>query len=285
MQDFKFFSAKSVEDCLEYLSAESGICRIVAGGTDLIPILRTEAIHPDSVLNVLEVEELRGISEQGDMIRIGPTTTFAEMMESEVLNRNLPLLTRAASCVGSPQIRNRGTIGGNIGTASPAADVLPAVMALGGELEIRSRHGRTRLLPLSEAIEAPYRPRLQKEEIITGILIRKLAPGTRCGFEKVGRRNALTRARMNMSVIIRRDDDGTVSDLRIVPGAVMPVPVRMEEAEKLLLGHRPDDSRIEAVAEAIGDRILEITGVRWSTEYKLPVVKNIFKRVLIPLLS
>jgi CO/xanthine dehydrogenase FAD-binding subunit len=284
MQDFKFFSAKSVEDCLEFLSMESGLVRIIAGGTDLIPILRSEAIHPDSVLNVLEVEELRGISEQEDVIRIGPSTTFAEMMESEVLKRNLPLLTLTASCVGSPQIRNRGTIGGNIATASPAADVLPAVMALEGELEIRSKRSGTRLLPLSETIEAPYKLRLREDEIISGILIRKLSPGTRCGFEKVGRRNALTRARMNMSVIVRRDDDGTVLDLRIVPGAVMPVARRVEEAEKLLLGSQPDDSRIEAAAEALGDRIVEITGVRWSTEYKLPVVKNIFKRVLRPLL-
>ncbi len=280
MQNFEFFSAKSIEDCLGYLSEKKDMCRIIAGGTDVIPVLRGETVHPDYILNTLEVEELRGIQEQADAIRIGPATTFTEMIESEVLNRSMPLLVQAASCVGGPQIRNRGTVGGNIGTASPAADVLPALVALGAELEIRSKASGARLLPLAEAIEGPYNLRLEADEIMTGILIKKLSPGTKCGFEKLGRRNALARARMNMSIILCRDQEGLVSDLRIVPGAVMPVPGRMEETEKYLLGSNPDGPRIETAAETLADEILKITGVRWSTEYKLPVVKNIFKRVL-----
>lgn len=284
MQNFEFFSAQSIEDCLGYLSEKKDLCRIIAGGTDVIPVLRSEAIHPDYILNTLEVEELKGIHEQKDVIRIGPVTTFTEIIESEVLNRSMPLLVQAASCVGGPQIRNRGTVGGNIGTASPAADVLPTLIALGGELEIRSKGSETRLLPLADAIEGPYNLCLEADEIMTGILIKKLSPGTKCGFEKLGRRNALTRARMNMSIILCRDQEGLVSDLRIVPGAVMPVARRIEEAEKHLLGSKPDGPRIEAAAETLADEILKITGVRWSTEYKLPVVKNIFKRVLRQLL-
>ena len=280
MQNFEFHSAKSIEDCLDYLSEKKELCKLVAGGTDLIPVLRNEDIYPDYVLNILEIESLRGITEEDDEIRIGPTTTFTEMVESEVLNRTLPLLVQAAFCVGGPQIRSRGTIGGNIATASPAADVLPAVLVLGGVLEIRSRQSGSRLLPLAEAIDAPYSIRLGPDEIITGIRIEKLPPGTRSGFEKLGRRKAMARARMNMSMVVRTNEEGIISELRIVPGAVMPVARRMEEAEGILSGKRPDSSFMDAAAQALAEQILRVTGVRWSTEYKMPVVENIFKRVL-----
>jgi len=280
MQNFEFYSAKSIEDCLDYLSEKKEHCKVIAGGTDLIPLLRNEDIYPDYVLNILEVEPLRGITEEDGEIRIGPTTTFTEMVESEVLNRTLPLLVLAASCVGGPQIRNRGTIGGNIATASPAADVLPAVLAVGGVLEIRSKQSQSRLLPLAEAVHAPYSTRLKPDEIITGIRVEKIPPGTRSGFEKLGRRNAMARARMNMSIVVHTNEEGIISELRIVPGAVMPVARRMEGVERILLGKKSDSSLVDAAAEALAQEILKVTGVRWSTEYKMPVVKNIFRRVL-----
>ena len=279
MQSYEFYTAESVEDCLGYLFEKKEVCQVIAGGTDLIPGLRNESIRPTFVLNILEIESMRGVIENDDEIRIGPTTTFTEMIESEILNRTLPLLVEAAKYVGGPQIRNRGTIGGNIATASPAADVLPAVLALDGVLEIQSKQAGSRFLTLAKAIEAPYKIRLQPDEIITGILINKLPPGTRCGYEKLGRRNAMARARMNMSMVIHLDEKGTISDLRIVPGAVLPVAQRFQEAEKILFGKKPDPQLLETAAEALAEKILKITGIRWSTEYKLPVIKSIFKWV------
>ncbi len=283
MQNFEFYSAKSIEDCLDYLSENKESCKVIAGGTDLIPVLRKEEIYPKYVLNILEIESLRGITEEDDEIRIGPTTTFTEMIESEVLNRTLPLLVQAASCVGSPQIRNRGTIGGNIATASPAADVLPAVLALGGVLEICSRQSGSRLLPLSEAINAPYSIGLRPDEIITGLRINKLPPGTRNGCEKLEPRKAMARALMNMSIVIHTNANGIISELRIVPGAVMPVARRMEEAERILLGKKRDSSLVHAAVEALEEEILKVGRVR-CPEYKMPVVKNIFRRGLEQLL-
>lgn len=280
MQNFQFYSASSLKDALTYLSEWAGHCKIIAGGTDLIPALRKEDLHPDYVLDILEIEQLRGITETDDTIRIGPTTTFTEIAESEVLNRLFHLLVQAASWVGSPQIRNRGTIGGNIATASPAADVLPTVLALDGELELQSKTSGTRLLPLADAIESPYITRFKADEILTGILMRKLPQGTRSAFEKLGRRNAMARARMNMSVVLRLDKDGVISELRIVPGAVMPVARRVKNAEKILLGKKPQELLISKTEEVLAEEMVKVTGVRWSTEYKMPVIKNIFKRVL-----
>ena len=280
MQRFQFHSARSIDEALSYLSDKRERCKIIAGGTDLIPALRLEDLHPEFVLNILEIEQLRGIQEEDHSIRIGPAATFTEMTESGLLNRHFPLLVQAAASVGGPQVRNRGTIGGNIANASPAADVLPAVLALEGDLELQSKASGKRMIPLAHAITSPYKTSFRSDEMLTGILIKKLPQGTRMAFEKLGRRNAMARARMNISIILRLDQAGTITELRIVPGAVMPVARRAKEAEQKLLGLKPEPSLIETSVGALTQEMVQVTGQRWSTEYKVPVLKNIARRLL-----
>lgn len=279
MQNFQFYTPRSIEESLEYLNDKGDRCKIIAGGTDLIPSLRREDICPDFVMNILEIPELRGIDEIDDMIKIGPTTTFTEMLESDILSRYFPSLIQSAASVGSPQIRNRGTIGGNIANASPAADLLPAVLAHDGELELQSLRGRRRI-HISDAIEGPYRNRFRADEMLTGIFIKKLEPKTRTRFEKLGRRNAMARARMNLTVILKLGDRGEISEIRIVPGATMPIARRMKETEGMLIGENPTPLLLEASSERLAQEVVRVTGIRWSTEYKVPVIKNIFKRIM-----
>jgi xanthine dehydrogenase FAD-binding subunit len=280
MQQFEFYSARSIDDALGYLSSKRDRCKILAGGTDLIPALRLEDVRPDFILNILEIKDLQGVREEDHSIRIGPATTFTDITESVLLNRHFPLLVRAAALVGGPQIRNRGTIGGNLSNASPAADVLPAVLALEGELELRSRESGIRRIPLSEAIPTPYKTLFRPDELLTGILIKKLNPGTKTAFEKLGRRNAMARARMNLSIVLNIDQQEKVTELRIVPGALMPVARRAKRAENKLLGQMPAESLIESSVETLAEEMVEVTGRRWSTEYKVPVLKNIARRLL-----
>jgi carbon-monoxide dehydrogenase medium subunit/xanthine dehydrogenase FAD-binding subunit len=247
--------------------------------------LRLEDLHPKFVLNILEIEQLHGIQEEDHSIRIGPTATFTEMTESHFLNRHFPLLVQAAASVGGPQVRNRGTIGGNIANASPAADVLPAVLALEGELELQSKASGKRMIPLAHAIAEPYKTFFRSDEMLTGILIKKLPQGTRMAFEKLGRRNAIARARMNISIVLQLDKAGRIREFRIVPGAVMPVARRAKGAEQKLLGHKPEPSLIEASVEALTEEMVQVTGRRWSTEYKVPVLKNIARRLLRQLIA
>jgi len=280
MQHFEFRSVTSIEEASALLAEKGEGCRVIAGGTDLIPALRNEDLRPDLILNLLEIEALKGIRENRDTVWIGPLTTFTEMVESEVVGRCFPLLVQAAAAVGGPQIRNRGTIGGNIANASPAADVLPAALALGAELHTSSRPYGERSVLLAEAIEGPYRTRFRPEEFLTGITLRKLEAGTRSAFEKLGRRNAMARARMNLSLVFRQGSDGRVSEFRVVPGAIMPVAKRMRGAEETLLGKRPDEKAIEEASNRLVEEMLKVTGRRWSTEYKVPVMRNIFRRML-----
>jgi carbon-monoxide dehydrogenase medium subunit/xanthine dehydrogenase FAD-binding subunit len=279
MQQFEFHSAASIEEVAELLAAKGSGCKVIAGGTDLIPSLRNGDLHPDLVLNLLEIHPLRGIREREDSVWVGPLTTFTEMVESEALGRCFPLLVQAAATVGGPQIRNRGTIGGNIANASPAADVLPAVLTLDAKLTLYSRASGERTIPLSEAIDTPNRVNFRPNEFLTGIILQKLHAGTRSAFEKLGRRNAMARARMNLSLVLRQDSSGRVLELRIVPGAVMPVVKRMRKAEETLLGEKPDEKGIEEASTRLIEEMVEITGRRWSTEYKVPVMRNIFKRM------
>lgn len=269
-----------MEDALSYLFDKKERCKIIAGGTDFIPALRREDVHPEFVLNILEIDSLRGIKEEDHCVRIGPTMTFTEIEESETIKRHFPLLVQAAASVGGHQIRNRGSIGGNIANASPAADVLPAILVLDAELELQSKASGTRSLPLAKAIASPYKNNFRPDELLTSIIVRKLEKGTHTAFEKLGRRNALTRARLNISLALRLEKDGRISDLRLVPGAVMPVARRVKEAEQKLLGHKPEASLIETCVETLADEMVQVTGVRWSTEYKVPVLKNIARRLL-----
>jgi carbon-monoxide dehydrogenase medium subunit/xanthine dehydrogenase FAD-binding subunit len=280
MQKFQFHTARSIDEALAFLSQHGEQTKIIAGGTDLIPLLRHEDLQPAFVLNILGIEALRGVTEQDHRIRIGPTMTFSEIVESPILARHLPSLVKAASSVGGPQIRNRGTIGGNIANASPAADVLPAVLAYEGVLELRSEKTGTRCLSLAQAIVGPYQSLFRSDEILTGIFIPKPDPEIKSAFEKVGRRNAMARSRMNLSVILRRDREKVITELKIVPGAVMPVAKRMERAERTLLGKKPEPPILDAAAEALSAEMVEATGIRWSTDYKVPVLQNLFKRVL-----
>jgi CO/xanthine dehydrogenase FAD-binding subunit len=281
MQNFQFHTTTSLKEALELYSEYADCCKIIAGGTDLVPSLRNEEIHPGYVLNILEIDRLRGISEKENVVHIGPTTTFTDIANSEILHRYIPLLVQAASNVGGTQIRNRGTIGGNIITASPAADVLPAIIALDGELELMSKASGSRRLPAAKVVEVPYRTYLKPDEILTGITIRKPRNGTRCVFEKLGPRNAMARALISMSVVMTMEKDRVISDVRIVPGALMPVARRIHGAEKILEGKIPDEILIQSASEVF---VNELEGV-WSPEYKIPVARNLFKRIITSLLS
>jgi CO/xanthine dehydrogenase FAD-binding subunit len=279
MQGFQFHSASSIEEALGWLSEGGERRKLLAGGTDLVPKLRLEEIRPEGVLNILEIAELKGIRETKDGVWIGPTSTFTELIDSALINRLLPLLAQAASSVGAAQIRNRGTVGGNIANGSPAADLLPALVALSADLELRSKMSGSRRVPVAGAIKGPYQPLFRPDEMITGILIRSLKKGTRTCFEKLGQRNAMARAQMSLSMVLALDGEGNVSDLRIVPGAVLPVARRMGRAEKALVANRLQDSTIQAAVDTLAQEVSEEPEVR-VPEYKIPVLKNMAARLL-----
>jgi CO/xanthine dehydrogenase FAD-binding subunit len=197
----------------------------IAGGTDLMVELNFDRRRPDVILNLGEVAELRGFSDDDGQLRLGAGLTYAEAME-EPLRSLLPALAEASRTVGSPQIRNRGTIGGNLGTASPAGDSLPPLLVEDAEVEVASTSG-TRRLPLDEFLVGPKRNALAPEELIVAVLVRPSgAPQT---FMKVGPRNAMVIAVCSLAVSVDRER----GELRAAFGSSGPVPalVRVPLAE------------------------------------------------------
>jgi CO/xanthine dehydrogenase FAD-binding subunit len=206
---------RSLEEALQ-LKAEHPGAVPIAGGTDLMVELNFDRRRPEVILNLCEVAELRGFSHDDGQLRLGAGLTYAEAME-EPLRSLLPALAEASRTVGSPQIRNRGTIGGNLGTASPAGDSLPPLLVEEAEVEVASSSG-TRRLPLDEFLVGPKRNALAPKELIVAVLVRPSgAPQT---FMKVGPRNAMVIAVCSLAVSADRES----GELRAAFGSSGPVP-------------------------------------------------------------
>jgi CO/xanthine dehydrogenase FAD-binding subunit len=175
--------------------------RPIQGGTDVMVELNFDRARPEALLNLNEVAELRGWGRDDGVLRLGAGLTYTEAMRGEVAE-SLPALAEASRTVGSPQIRNRGTLGGNLGTSSPAGDALPPLLIEGAELELASAEG-TRVVPLAEFLVGPKRNTLRPEELIAAVRVRP--SGARQTFMKVGPRNAMVISVCSLAVLVDRE--------------------------------------------------------------------------------
>ena len=205
---------RTLEEALR-VKAERPDARPIAGGTDLLVELNFDRARPDTILNLAEVEELRGWSRENGEVRLGSALTYAEAMRAP-LAELMPALAEASRTVGSPQIRNRGTIGGNLGTASPAGDALPPLLVEGAQVELGSVRG-VRALPLAEFLVGPKRNALEPDELV--LAVRLTPSGQPQTFMKVGPRNAMVIAVCSLALVADRERD----ELRAAYGSSGPV--------------------------------------------------------------
>jgi CO/xanthine dehydrogenase FAD-binding subunit len=206
---------RSLDEALR-LKSERPDARPIAGGTDLMVDLNFDRLRPEALLNLNEVAELRGWARENGSLRLAAGLTYTEAMESP-LAELLPALAEASRTVGSPQIRNRGTVGGNLGTASPAGDALPPLLVEGAEVELTSVRGR-RSLPLQEFLVGPKRNALEPDELVTAVHVSP--SGAKQTFMKVGPRNAMVIAVVSLAVAADRER----GELRASFGSAGPVP-------------------------------------------------------------
>lgn len=287
MRSFDFLRASSLEEALSLLAEWGSACRVVAGGTDLLVDLRSDDGRWPQLKVVVDISglaELKGVRAEGGRIRLGALVTHAQVADHSLLKEEVTFLSQACRTVGSPQIRNRGTIGGNVVNASPAADSLPPLVALGAEAVVASLRGE-RTVPLEEFLVAPYRCDLAEDELLLAVQFPRPPRGSRSCFLKVGRRRALAIARLSLAVLVTVGDEGQVEDVRLVPGAAFPMPRRARKGEDLLRGARPSPELLARVGEAVAEEMVERSGVRWSTEYKRPVLAGLTRRALAQLLG
>jgi xanthine dehydrogenase FAD-binding subunit len=288
MRRFRFSRIESLDELLAWKARFGAEARPIAGGTDLIVAMREGGpdLPPLEVGDITGTRELKGIriegngsGEGGRAFRVGPLATHAEIAASSETRKWAGLLAAAASEVGSPQIRNRGTIGGNICNASPCADTVPPLIALGATLTLRSRRG-ARDVPLEDAILGPYRTVIAADEVLTDIRFPEPEEGSGSSFIKLGRRNALSISRMSIAVTAHLDGHGLLKSVRIAGGSIAPTPRRFRAVEEFVEGKEPTEALLEAAGNEMITEMIKITGRRWSTPYKEPVVASLLKRAI-----
>lgn len=258
-------TAAHLDEALDALSRARGALRPVAGGTDLLLRLRTGKWKATRLLGIEDVKELAGVQRVDGHLEIGATTRIADLLAYPELCRELPALHRAASQMGSPQIRNRATVGGNLGNASPAGDLAPALIALGATVTLRSLAG-ARTLPVEDLFIGPGKTRLAPEELIATVCVPCGRPRFQA-FAKFGNRSANVIAAVNMALCLRVEG-GCVEEARIAFGCCGPTPRRALGLERHLVGKALDETLIGTVAAVLQGELEPIDDVRGSRRYK-----------------
>lgn len=266
----------SKEEALRIL--ETGGYKIISGGTDIIVELRKKDSVDFNLLDISAIDDMRYIKEVDGKIHAGSRTTFSDILSSDLLLNKAPLIQKAVENSGCLQIRNRATIGGNASNASPAADSVPALCALDAEVVLLSLEGR-RILKLQDYITGAYRTAAKDTEILEKIIFSPMPEGAGYSFIKLARREALAISRMNVAAYLLIEN-GKIKKAAVSPGSVMPSPGRISEAEELLTGESPSMELFKAASEKVGEVMIQKSGIRWSTEYKKPVIEAMVRRAL-----
>ena len=292
--------------------AEPG-ARILAGGTDLLVRLRAqpEAAAAATLVCLERIAALRGVREEssgtvgglfsnqaGDpedataraagpaglggtlhrVLRLGAACTHAELLAHPLIRARLPMLAQALAVLGSPPVRNMGTLGGNLCTASPAGDCLPPLLALGAEVELASASG-VRRLALADFVLGPGRTALEPGEALMAVHVPVPGVDVRQHFEKVGRREALAVAVVSLAALVRLGHGGKISEARLAWGSVGPTVWRCPEAEAALIGSKLSLSALSEAAAVVRARVQPIDDVRASADYRREVAGNLLLRL------
>ncbi len=263
-------------ELLEGLS-QPGVA-ILCGGTDVIVKMRAGMIHPETLLDIAQVESLHGIQIEGSHLEIGAATIESDIMQSSFVGKHVPLLASVMSQLGSVQIRNRGTLGGNIVNASPAADAAIPLLLYDTEIQIVSQESE-RWIPLEDFFIGSGQTTLASGEFVRTLRLPIPDDGFRPFFHKVGKRNALTIAIASLGTLLRLKD-GVVQELRMAVGSVAPIPRRLREIEARLTGRTLDDSLIAEARELVVNAISPISDVRASANYRKNVIGDLLVRAL-----
>ena len=273
---FQYHSPETLEDALSLL-AELENASPVIGGTDLMIAMRNGVSIPDHIVDLNEISELNYVKEEEGIIMIGATATHAQVASSPIVTK-IPSLVDAVSRIGSPQIRNRGTITGNICNASPAADSAPPLLVHIAEVEIQSPDG-ARVIPIADLFAGPKINSLEPGELLTEIRIPVTPAGSASSFKRIGRRKAFTLSVVSSAAYIQMEGE-TCTDAKVAFGSVAITPIRVPEAESLLSGSKLDEETIQAASDAVYEAVKPITDIRGTAEYRKDMCPVLMRRAI-----
>ncbi len=260
------------------LAARQDGAALVCGGTDLMVKIRAGTVRPRLVVDISRVDSLRRVSVTPAGAVIGAAARVADLLDSPELCARYPLLATALRSLGSVQIRNRATLGGNLGNASPAADSAPALLAYEACVTLAG-DDEERTLPLDEFLRGPGRTVLRPGEYIRSVVLPAPRPDWVSFFHKVGRRRALTIAIASVAGLLALRD-GAVDDIRLAAGSVAPVPLRLHRVEQQVVGHRIGAPLAQAAAQVAAQDVAPIDDIRATAAYRRDVVGDLVARFL-----
>ena len=280
-----YYSVTSIDDALQILAERGNKARIIAGATDLM--LEMERGVRKGIDTLIDITRVRGLDQikldENDQIHIGPLVMHGECEASKIIIEQAFPLARACREVGAPQIRNRGTIAGNLITASPANDAIPPLIGLNATVVLQSIHG-IREMPLLEFYKGVRVNVMAPDEMLVDIIFPALKSNQRGTFYKLGLRKAQAISLVNCAVILTFEG-GRIIDAAITLGAVAPVIVHAREAEEFLRGKMLDEDTVQNAAELSKSAARPIDDIRGSHEYRLEMVRVCVKRSLSALAS
>jgi CO/xanthine dehydrogenase FAD-binding subunit len=278
LPQFDLRAAANLTDALETLAREPGEWRPFAGGTDLMVLLEAGKLPAGRYLSLRGLPELRGIEITDDEIVLGALTTYAEVMRSEALQAECPLMCRAAAETGGAATQNRGTIGGNIVNASPAADTPPALLVYDADIDLVSIRGVRRVS--YDRFHLGYKQMdLAPDELVQSIRLSRGRGGWLHGWRKVGTRRAQAISKVCFAAALDLAGDA-VRDIRIAFGSVAPTVVRAAHAEAAIRGRAITHEAIAAGAAALARDIAPIDDLRSTAQYRLRVARNLLEEFL-----
>jgi CO/xanthine dehydrogenase FAD-binding subunit len=273
LPDYELVVPRTLDDALALLRDEPGVWRPFAGGTDLMVLLEAGKLSERKFFSVRHFSELRGIEGSRALVAIGALTTYTEVRRSELLRREFPMLGRAARETGGIAIQNRGTVGGNIANASPAADTPPALLAYDAEVELVSARG-TRRVAYADFHTGYKQTVMRPDELLARVLLPRPKEGARHFYRKVGTRRAQAISKVCFAGLAETDGD-VLGEIRLAFGSVAPTVLRCRRTEALLRGRRLDAELLAAALNELAEDIAPIDDLRSTARYRTRVAQNL----------
>lgn len=279
IKPFDYYRPYHIHEVLSLLKEFSREAKVLAGGTDLLVSMKMKGLTPSAIINLKAVEGLDGINHTGGQLRLGPLSTIHSLSDTAALSQIPPVVAMACKVLGTPQIRNLATIGGNLCNASPAADLPPPLLVLEAKLKIMGPSS-SKLIPLEHFFVGPGMTIMEPDEILTDIYIPIDAESIGI-YLKHGIRRAHDLAIASVSVLLRLEKgNDRLAKARIALGAVAPTPLRVKTAEEILIGERLSKISVESAARAAVEESKPISDVRASADYRKQMVKVLVEQSL-----
>ncbi len=271
--EYRLVSPGSLHAVLSLMAGEPAQWLPIAGGTDVMVLYSAGKLPNRKLINIWNLPELRQIEVFPDSIRIGAACTYTALRSHEIISREFPLLASAASWTGGIANQNRGTLGGNIANASPAADSLPSLLVYDAELTLISVRGDRRVA--HREFHTGYKQTvLAADELIRGISLPRRFSGYLSHARKAGARNAQAISKVCLAALGQLAN-GVIRDVRLALGSVAPVPLRLQETERLLTGKHIEPALLETVRKSVAKEISPIDDIRSTARYRAAVAGNL----------